>query len=76
MVSLSLSLNASVQSNWVPKGTQLAKNGDLGKFNLAICPERQVTENVTSQALRDYFGLAVIRSKALNRRLNGHVSVN
>ena len=43
----------------LPK-SQVVSTGDFGKFNPAICPQWQLTENVTSQALRDFTsGLAV-----------------
>jgi len=37
----------------LPK-SQVVSTGDFGKFNPAICPQWQLTENVTSQALRDF----------------------
>ena len=43
----------------LPK-SQVVSTGDFGKLNPAICPQWQLTENVTSQALRDFTsGLAV-----------------
>jgi len=43
------------------------ETGGIGKFNPANCPERQVTENATSQAFQGYFRLAVIREELVGK---------
>ena len=60
----------------LPK-SQVVSTGDFGKFNPAICPQWQLTENVTSQALRDFtsgFGGHPTRaSKFAFQPLNSHL---
>ena len=35
-------------------GVLFRENGDLGKFNLATCPERQLTVKLTSKAVSSF----------------------